>query len=448
LPNTSRAPFRYLSTGIETRFANYLDPEPKSRQLFHFHRPELLSGWLSADPLEPSDGKYPVGPGALPPSTFRSRLKVMPPLATTGLWPAQIKAVQNLETSLREDHPRALIQMATGSGKTFTAISSVYRLVKYAGARRVLFLVDRANLGRQAHKEFQHYTTPDDGRKVTELYNVQHLTSNRIDPVARVVITTIQRLYSMLQGQDDLDPTQEEGSQFDTGGGLVREPVPVAYNPAILIETFDVVFIDECHRSIYSLWRQVLEYFDAAHFRKYQLQPGDIVVSEGKSPELVGQSAIYRGAIRGIYFQKTLHRFRSVPGSVPSEFAQIVFRAHVKSGVFMRLASITTNIAHLTLEKFKASPFPVPPLAEQHRIVAEVERRLSVVDELEATVEKNLARCARLRQAILKLAFEGRLVPQDPNDESASVLLDRIRRERESVAAACPPRKREKAARV
>jgi type I restriction enzyme S subunit len=170
--------------------------------------------------------------------------------------------------------------------------------------------------------------------------------------------------------------------------------------------------------------------FDAPHFRKYQLQPGDIVVSEGQSLELVGQSAIYRGAIKGLCFQKTLHRFRSVPGSVSSEFAQIVFRAHVKSGVFMRLASITTNIAHLTLEKFEAAPFPLPPLAEQGRIVAETERRLSVIDELEATVEKNLARCARLRQSILKLAFEGRLVPQDPNDEPASVLLERIRRER------------------
>jgi type I restriction enzyme, S subunit len=192
----------------------------------------------------------------------------------------------------------------------------------------------------------------------------------------------------------------------------------------------------------------VLEYFDAAHFRKYQLQPGDIVVSEGQSPELVGQSAIYRGAIRGICFQKTLHRFRSVPGSVPSEFAQIVFRAHVKSGVFMRLASITTNIAHLTLEKFKASPFPVPPLAKQHRIVAEVERRLSVVDELAATVEKNLARCARLRQSILKLTFDGRLVPQDPNDEPASVLLERIRKDRETTVTADPNRRRQKAARA
>ena len=186
----------------------------------------------------------------------------MPPLETADLWDAQFKAVRNLEISIREDRPRALIQMATGSGKTFAAVTAAYRLIKHADAKRVLFLVDRANLGRQALKEFQQYTTPDDGRKFTELYNVQHLTSNKVDDVSRVVISTIQRLYSMLQGKE-LDPEAEEGSQYDTGAALLTEPVPVAYNTAIPIEFFDIIFVDECHRSIYSLWRQVLDYFDA-----------------------------------------------------------------------------------------------------------------------------------------------------------------------------------------
>src|SRR5262249_50107427 len=192
-----------------------------------------------------------------------SRLHAMPPLDQKGLWPAQFKAVANLERSLAEDRPRALIQMATGSGKTFTAVTEAFRLIKFGGARRILFLVDRSNLGRQALKEFQQYSTPDDGRKFTELYNLQHLQSNKIDPVARVVITTIQRLYSMLKGEDELDPSVEEGSQFDTAAALLRAPAPVAYNPKIPPEFFDVLFVDECHRSIYSLWRQVLEYFDS-----------------------------------------------------------------------------------------------------------------------------------------------------------------------------------------
>jgi type I restriction enzyme R subunit len=258
-------PFLYESTDVETRFTNAFDPEPRSRPVFSFHRPEALAAWLAAVAAADADAPFErvAEPGAArKPPTLRTRLQRLPPLITTGLWPPQIRAVTNLEHSLAEDRPRALIQMATGSGKTYTAITSVYRLIKFADARRVLFLVDRANLGRQALKEFQSYVTPDDGRKFTELYNVQLLTSNKLDPVARVVITTIQRLYSMLQGKE-LDSEWEEGSQFDSGAGLIREPVPVTYNPAIPIETFDVVFTDECHRSIYNLWRQVLEYFDA-----------------------------------------------------------------------------------------------------------------------------------------------------------------------------------------
>ena len=107
-----------------------------------------------------------------------------------------------------------------GSGKTLLAITSIYRLIKYGGARRILFLVDRSNLGEQAEKEFQSYVTPDENRKFTELYNVQRLTSNKIGSSAKVVITTVQRLYSMLQGEADLDPELEDGSQFDTTGKL------------------------------------------------------------------------------------------------------------------------------------------------------------------------------------------------------------------------------------
>jgi len=255
-------PFVYQSTGIETQFTNGLDPAPRSRRLFHFHAPATLLGWLEPGlPTGTGSGIAETAPGWH--LTLRGRLQMMPPIAAAGLWPAQLTAVRNLEESLRLDRPRALIQMATGSGKTFTAITAAYRLIKYAGARRVLFLVDRANLGRQALKEFQQYATPDDGRKFTELYNVQHLTANTLDPVARVCIGTIQRLYSMLQGEPEMDAELEEASQFDAGASPFREPVPVAYNPALPVETFDVIFVDECHRSIYTLWRQVLEYFDA-----------------------------------------------------------------------------------------------------------------------------------------------------------------------------------------
>jgi type I restriction enzyme R subunit len=243
-------PFLYESTGVETFFTNGLEPDARSRRVFAFHRPETLAEWAR--------------PQAERPDTLRSRLRALPPLNTSVLWSAQVEAVTNLERSLAEGRPRALIQMATGSGKTFTAVSFIYRLIKFAGARRVLFLVDRSNLGRQAMKEFQQYVTPDDGRKFTELYNVQHLQSNTVDPVSRVCITTIQRLYSMLAGEAEFDPENEEGSLFDLGGALDREPPKeVRYNPALPIEYFDVIVTDECHRSIYHLWRGVLEYFDA-----------------------------------------------------------------------------------------------------------------------------------------------------------------------------------------
>ena len=259
-------PFLYESTGAETQFTNGLDPGPRSRLVFSFHTPETLAEWI-----DPQSGpQYPSGveTGAVAESqetyvasaNLRQRLRKMPPLNSPGLWPVQERAIRNLEESLAAGRPRALVQMATGSGKTFMACNQVYRLIKHGGARRVLFLVDRSNLGRQTLREFQGFTTPDEGRKFTELYIVQLLQSGHIDPVSRVCISTIQRIYSILKGKD-LAPELEEFSGFDTSAGQ-SEPDPVEYNPDVPIETFDVIITDECHRSIYNLWRQVLEYFD------------------------------------------------------------------------------------------------------------------------------------------------------------------------------------------
>jgi len=252
-------PFAYQSTGIETRFTNGLDPEARSRPVFAFHRPETLALWLE-EGLSPHPE---TGPEYLKQGkTFLARMNHMPPLIETGLWPPQIRAIKNLEKSLAQNHPRSLIQMATGSGKTFTAISILYRLIKFAGARRVLFLVDRGNLGRQTHKEFQQYVSPYNNFKFTEEFIVQRMSSNQLDKSARVCISTIQRMFSLLKGEE-LDESLEEESLFDHTR-LFKEPVPVEYNPKIPIEIFDIIVTDECHRSIYNLWRQVLEYFDAS----------------------------------------------------------------------------------------------------------------------------------------------------------------------------------------
>ncbi len=255
-------PFLYESTGAETQFTNRLDPEPRSRRVFSFHSPQTLAKWIGVSETPDADTRRIAEDGRdyLAGHNLRQRLKAMPPLNASGLWPVQEQAIRNLEESFAAGRPRALVQMATGSGKTFMACNQVYRLIKHAGARRVLFLVDRSNLGRQTLREFQGFTTPDEGRKFTELYNVQLLQSGRIDPVSRVCISTIQRVYSILKGEE-LAPELEELSGFDTAA-LQREPAPIEYNPDVPIETFDVIITDECHRSIYNLWRQVLEYFD------------------------------------------------------------------------------------------------------------------------------------------------------------------------------------------
>lgn len=251
-PITIPLPFLYESTGVETHFTNLLDPEPRARQVFTFHRPETLSDIL----------RRWAEVGGADVATLRQRLQHVPDLADPDgrLWPAQFQAINNLENSLRHGRPRALIQMATGSGKTFTAANISYRLIRHADAKRILFLVDRSNLGEQTLAEFQSFQTPDDGRKFTELYNIQHLSSNRIDPAARVVISTIQRVWSIIKGDEELDPEVDERSSFDLAPSA---PVEAVYRPHLPIEEFDIVIVDECHRSIYGLWRQLLDYFDA-----------------------------------------------------------------------------------------------------------------------------------------------------------------------------------------
>ncbi len=241
--NKDPLPFIYESTGIITRFTDGRDPRPRSREIFTVHRPETIAEWLSR------------------PASLRARLQTIPPLNHAGLRGCQIVAIENLEKSFKEDRPRALVQMATGSGKTYTAITAVYRLLKYADAKRVLFLVDTKNLGEQAEQEFTAYLPNDDNRKFTELYNVQRLKSSFVARDSQVCISTIQRMYSLLK-DEPLDEAAEEANPAEV---LVkrRQPLPVVYNQKIPPEFFDFIIIDECHRSIYNLWRQVIEYFDA-----------------------------------------------------------------------------------------------------------------------------------------------------------------------------------------
>ncbi|MFJ5680554.1 DEAD/DEAH box helicase family protein [Streptomyces sp. NPDC093097] len=252
-------PFRYVSDGGETRFRSTLDPDSRTRRIFSFHQPRTLARWMrqaDEDPQAPS---------------YRARLRTrLPDLDVRELRPAQIDAVRGVEDSVSRGkgqqgmgQSRSLVQMATGAGKTFTAVTFSYRMLKHARAERVLFLVDRNNLGAQALAEFENYTTPDSGRKFAELYNVQRLGAEGMNASAKVVISTVQRLYMELTGQSLPNAVPEgEGDEADLPYDVPGD-IAVAYNPGIPPESFDLVVVDECHRSIYGKWRSVLEYFDA-----------------------------------------------------------------------------------------------------------------------------------------------------------------------------------------
>lgn len=246
--NNEKLPFVYLSTGEVTTLTDFRDPKPRGRNVFTFHRPETLRNWLKKT------------------KSVRTALQDLNNLPEEGLRDCQINAITNLEKSFRENKPRALIQMATGSGKTFTAITSVYRLLKLKDdnnnnvVRRILFLVDTKNLGEQAEQEFMSYLPNDDNRKFTELYGVHRMKSKHIPDDNHVYISTIQRLYAVLKGQE-LDESAEEENPNERW--QPKEVPPVEYNEKLPIEFFDFIIIDECHRSIYNLWMQVLDYFDA-----------------------------------------------------------------------------------------------------------------------------------------------------------------------------------------
>ena len=240
--NNEKLPFVYLSTGEITTFTDFRDPKPRARTVFSFHRPETIRDWLKK------------------PKSLRDSLLDLDELPTNGLRECQIKAINNLEQSFKYNKPRALIQMATGAGKTYAAITFVYRLLRYTHAKKILFLVDTKNLGEQAEQEFMSYQPNDDNRLFTELYGVHRLKSKNIPGDNHVYISTIQRLYAILKGQD-LDEKAEEDNPNEKW--LPKEVPPVEYNEKLPLEYFDFIVIDECHRSIYNLWMQILDYFDA-----------------------------------------------------------------------------------------------------------------------------------------------------------------------------------------
>lgn len=244
IKNDYKIRFAYETTDKLIRFTDYNDIKYRSRTVFSFHRPETLLALLGQS------------------DTIRNNMKHFPALDETGFRKCQVNAIKNLDKSFAENRPKALVQMATGAGKTFTAITAAYRLLKYGKMNRILFLVDTRGLGEQAEREFLAYTPNDDPRSFSQLYGVRRLKSSYIPNDIQICICTIQRMYSILKGEE-LDESTEEKSFAEFVTAESKAPKEVVYNEKYPPEFFDCIIVDECHRSIYNVWSQVLSYFDA-----------------------------------------------------------------------------------------------------------------------------------------------------------------------------------------
>ncbi len=236
--------FAYEATDKLICFTDYKDIKYRSRTVFSFHRPETLFDLIQQ------------------PDTIRNNMKQFPLLDVKGFRKCQINAINNLDQSFADNRPRALVQMATGAGKTFTAITSAYRLLKYGKMKRILFLVDTKGLGEQAEREFLAYTPNEDPRSFSQIYGVRRLKSSYMPNDVQICISTIQRMYSILK-EEELDESAEEAPFVEYVTAESKAPKEVAYNEKYPPEFFDCIIVDECHRSIYNVWSQVLTYFDA-----------------------------------------------------------------------------------------------------------------------------------------------------------------------------------------
>lgn len=182
----------------------------------------------------------------------------LPSVPKKGLRECQFEAITNLEASFRIGQKKALMVLATGAGKTYTACMAAYRMLAHVGMKRVLFLVDRNNLGKQAEGEFGTFRLTQNGDAFNTIYGVSRLTNNEIPSDSNIIISTIQRLFAFLKGETISDDTDEESTAEELPEVILPD------NPQLPHDYFDMIIIDECHRSIYGNWKKVLDYFDTA----------------------------------------------------------------------------------------------------------------------------------------------------------------------------------------
>ena len=228
-------PFIFTSNGKELYFCDFREQDSCFKQIITIPTPHELVKKLGIE------------------DTFAG----LPTLKRKGLRDCQYEAVTELEKSFRAGQNRALMVLATGAGKTYTACLAAYRMLSYTPMRRVLFLVDRNNLGKQAEGEFGTFRLTENGDAFNTIFTVNRLRSPSIPSDSNVVISTIQRLFSFLKGEAIEDNDDDDENE-------PAEEVTLPPNPNLPHDYFDMIIIDECHRSIYGNWRMVLEYFDTA----------------------------------------------------------------------------------------------------------------------------------------------------------------------------------------
>lgn len=228
-------PFIYQSNGVTTLFRDCRVEDSDYEPMNRIHTPKEMVKMLGID--DPYAG--------------------LPTLQNKGLRDCQYEAISELENSFRSGQNRALLVLATGAGKTYTACMSAYRFLAYTPMKRILFLVDRNNLGKQAEGEFGMFRLTENGDPFNTIYTVNRLKSSKVPSDSNVVISTIQRLFSLLTGQEIVDNDDDDE---DTATGEVQ----LTGNLQLPSDFFDLIIIDECHRSIYGNWRKVLEYFSSA----------------------------------------------------------------------------------------------------------------------------------------------------------------------------------------
>lgn len=228
-------PFIFTSNGKELYFCDFREQDHYFKQIMTIPTPHELVKKLGIN-------DYFAG---------------LPTLRKKGLRDCQYEAIKELEKSFRSGQKRALMVLATGAGKTYTACLAAYRMLSYTPMRRVLFLVDRNNLGKQAEGEFGTFRLTENGEAFNTIFTVNRLRSSSIPSESNVIISTIQRLFSFLKG-DAIEDNEDDDENEPT------EEVTLPPNPNLPHDYFDMIIIDECHRSIYGNWCKVLEYFDTA----------------------------------------------------------------------------------------------------------------------------------------------------------------------------------------